>query len=289
MTTLPDQKDAVGFDPVRIGAFGRCLRNPRVLIAGGFLAIIGLLVLLAPWLAPADYRAQIDLPLTNAGVLGTDDFGRDVLSRLIVGVRTSMLVAVLAVLVAGAAGVFLGLVAGFRGGWLSVVIMRGIDILLSFPPIVLAIAAVAILGPELRNVVIVIGILYIPRFTRVVYTQVLSLREAEYVQADRVLGASSTRTMFRTVLPNVTAPIIVQGSLSLSFAVQIEAGLSFLGLGAQPPLPSLGTMVGAGRDFLEVQPSLLIFPAIVIVAIVLALNVVGDGLRDVLDPRRGQS
>ncbi len=272
--------------PGRRRLLARGLRNPRIAVAGGFLALAVLAVAMAPWIAPHDYREQVGYPLRSTGLLGTDDFGRDVFSRLIYGARTSLLVAGVAVLIAGVVGVGLGLVAGYLRGWVATVVMRGIDILLSFPPVVLAIAAVAILGPELRNVVIVIGILYVPRFTRIVYTQVLSLRDAEYVQAARVMGASTGRTMVRTVLPNVTAPVIVQASLSLSFAVQIEAGLSFLGLGAQPPLPSLGTMVGAGRDFLEVQPSLLIYPSLVIIALVLALNVLGDGLRDLLDPRR---
>lgn len=274
--------------PTRRHVLSRAVRNPRTAIGGGFLLLVAILAILSPWIAPFDYRDQVGLPLTDAGVLGTDDFGRDVFSRLLIGIRTSLFVAVLAVLIAGLVGVVLGLVAGYLGGWTSTIIMRGIDVLLSFPPIVLAIAAVAILGPELRNVILVIGILYVPRFTRIVYTQVLSLRDAEFVQAARVMGARTSRTMFRTVLPNVAAPIIVQASLSLSFAVQIEAGLSFLGLGAQPPLPSLGTMVGAGRDFLEVQPSLLIYPSLVVIAVVLALNILGDGVRDLLDPRRSK-
>ena len=150
----------------------------------------------------------------------------------------------------------------------------------------LAIAAVAILGDELVNVVLVIGVLYIPRFTRIVYSQVLALRHVEYVEAAQIMGASTPNILLRTILPNVSAPIIVQVTLSVSFAIQLEAGLSFLRLGAQPPLPSLGSMVGTRRDFLEVQPSLLIYPSIVIVAVVLAFNVFGDGLRDLLDPRK---
>lgn len=260
--------------------------NRRTSIAGGFLLLVGTAALLAPLLAPHDYRDIAGTPLTQGGVLGVDDFGRDVLSRLLIGLRTSLAVALSAVLIAGAIGTTLGLVAGYGGRWASSIIMRGIDILLSFPPIVLAIAVVAAMGPELINVVMVIGVLYIPRFTRIVYSQVLAIRGVEYVEAAEIMGTRHSTILLRTILPNVAAPVIVQLSLSVSFAIQLEAGLSFLGLGAQPPLPSLGTMVGAGRDFLEVQPSLLIYPSVLIILIVLALNVFGDGLRDLLDPRR---
>jgi peptide/nickel transport system permease protein len=264
----------------------RVLGNRRIMVAGGFLVVVVLAAVLAPVIAPHDFRDPIGVPLGSGGLLGTDDFGRDVFSRLLIGLRTSLTVALVAVLLAAAIGVTLGLVAGYAAGALGTLIMRLIDILLSFPPIVLAIAGVAILGPELVNVVLVIGVLYIPRFTRIVYGQVLAIRGVEYVEAEKIAGASAPRILLGTVLPNVAAPIIVQFSLSVSFAMQLEAGLSFLGLGAQPPLPSLGTMVGTGRDFLESSPTLLIYPSLVIVAVVLALNVFGDGLRDLLDPRR---
>ncbi|WP_407560028.1 ABC transporter permease [Streptomyces sp. 184] len=260
--------------------------NRRTSVAGGFLLLVCAAALFAPLIAPHDYRDIAGTPLTQGGVLGIDDYGRDVLSRLLIGLRTSLAVALSAVLIAGAIGTTLGLVAGYGGRWVSSVIMRGIDILLSFPPIVLAIAVVAAMGPELVNVVMVIGVLYIPRFTRIVYSQVLAIRSVEYVEAAEIMGTGRGRILTRTILPNVAAPVIVQLSLSVSFAIQMEAGLSFLGLGAQPPLPSLGTMVGAGRDFLEVQPSLLVYPSVLIILIVLALNVFGDGLRDLLDPRR---
>ncbi|PJK18208.1 ABC transporter permease [Mycolicibacterium goodii] len=263
----------------------RVLANPKVSIPGAILLVIVVLAALSPIISPADYRDQVGFPLDTVGVMGTDDFGRDVLSRLLVGARTSLIVALLAVAIAAVLGVILGLVAGYRGGVTASAIMRSIDVLLSFPPVILAIAAVAILGPQLQNVILIIGVLYIPRFTRVVYTQVLSLKHADFVQAALSMGAPSRYILFKSLLPNIAAPIIVQLTLSLSFAIQIEAGLSFLGLGAQPPMPSLGTMVGAGRDYLEVQPSLLIYPALVIVGIVLCLNVLGDGLRDALDPR----
>ena len=264
----------------------RALRNRRTAIAGGFLLLTALIAILAPLIAPHDYRDMVGLPLSPQGLLGTDDFGRDVFSRLLIALRTSLSVAVSSVIVAAVLGVALGLIAGYAGRSVGTVIMRGVDILLSFPPVVLAIAAVAILGDELVNVVLVIGVLYIPRFTRIVYSQVLALRNIEYVDAAKVMGASTPNILLRTILPNVSAPIIVQLTLSVSFAIQLEAGLSFLGLGAQPPLPSLGSMVGTGRDFLEVAPSRLIYPSAVIIAVVLAFNVFGDGLRDLLDPRK---
>ncbi|NBE93914.1 ABC transporter permease [Nonomuraea sp. KC401] len=270
--------------------FKRMLANRRTSVAGAFLLLIVVVAVFAPLIAPHDYRDIVGKPLTSGGALGIDDFGRDVLSRLIIGLRTSLGVAVSAVLVAGVIGVALGLVAGYVGRWVSTIIMRGIDVLLSFPPIVLAIAVVAILGPALVNVVLVIGVLYIPRFTRIVYSQVLSIRSMEYVEASKIMGTRPADILAKTILPNVSAPITVQLSLSVSFAIQMEAGLSFLGLGAQPPLPSLGTMVGAGRDFLEVQPTLLIYPSVLIILVVLALNVFGDGMRDLLDPRhRGKN
>lgn len=272
--------------PVSRGIVRRLIKNPRTCISGVFFILVMLVVLLGPLIYPITYREQVGIPLSQDGLLGTDDFGRDVLARLIVATRTSMLVAVGAVVIALVAGVGLGLLAGFLGGWTSTIIMRGSDILLSFPAVILAIAAVAILGPDLINVVIVIGVLYVPRFTRVVYAQSVAIRSAQYVDAERVNGTTTASIITRTVLPNVMSTVIVQASLSLSFAIQVEAGLSFLGLGAQPPLASLGTMIASGRDFLEVQPTMLIYPSLLLIAIVLAVNVLGDGLRDVLDPRR---
>ncbi|WP_055551741.1 ABC transporter permease [Streptomyces sp. NBRC 110028] len=264
----------------------RMVANRRTSVAGAFLLLVAFLAIFAPLIAPHDYREIVGRPLSSGGVLGTDDFGRDVVSRLLIGLSTSLGVALSAVLVAAVLGVVLGLLAGYAGRPVSLVIMRGIDILLSFPPIVLAIAVVAVLGPALANVVLVIGVLYIPRFTRIVYSQVLAIRHVEYVEAAEIMGTRPAVIALRTILPNVAAPVIVQLSLSVSFAIQMEAGLSFLGLGAQPPLPSLGSMVGSGRDFLEVQPTLLIYPSVLIILIVLALNVFGDGMRDLLDPRR---
>src|SRR5690606_12210140 len=218
------------------GSFRRLIRNRRVAVCGVVLVVIGLVALFAPWLAPYSYRDPIGVPLSSAGSvgwIGTDDFGRDVLSRLIYGSRVSLGVSVLAVLIAVVFGTLIGLVAGYFRGLTETLSLRAIDILLCFPPVVLAVAAVAALGPALRNVVIIIGVLYIPRFARIVYGSVLSVAKMEYVTAARSMGSGALRILVKTVLPNVTAPILVQLSLSLGFAIQIESGLSFLGLGAQ--------------------------------------------------------
>ncbi len=266
----------------------RALRNPRVVVSGTFLLAIGAVSLAAPLLAPFDPTALEAAPLLPPSadhLLGTDDFGRDALSRLIYAGRVSLGVSAASVAIATTLGVWLGLFAGYFRGWVETLIMRTMDLLLSFPTIVLAIAIVAALGASLRNVVIVIAIVYIPRFVRVVFGATLSVREAEYVQAGRVVGCGDLRIIRTAILPNVTAPILVQISLSLGFAVLVETGLSFLGLGAQPPTPSWGNMVSAARDFMETNPWLLIAPSAAIGSTILALNALGDGLRDALDPR----
>jgi peptide/nickel transport system permease protein len=280
-TTLPRRRD-------RNSTLARALRNPRVTVCGVFLVLMGIAALAAPLIAPHDPTAQLAKPLLQPGgtyLLGTDDFGRDVLSRLIYAGRISLGVAAASVVIATFAGVWLGLVAGYYRGWVETIIMRAMDVLLSFPTIILAIAIVSVLGPSIRNVIIVIAVVYIPRFVRIVYGTTLSVREAEYIQAARVIGARDPYIIRTAVLPNVLAPILVQISLSLGFAILVEAGLSFLGLGAQPPTPSWGNMVSAARDFMETNTVLLIAPAVAVGLTIMALNTLGDGLRDALDPR----
>lgn len=268
-------------------ALSRALRNPRVTVCGVFLTLIGIVAIAAPLVAPHDPTAQLARPLLQPNriyLLGTDDFGRDVLSRLIYAGRISLGVSVASVVIATFVGVWLGLVAGYYRGWVETIIMRAMDVLLSFPTIILAIAIVSVLGPSIRNIIIVIAVVYIPRFVRIVYGTTLSAREAEYIQAARVVGARDPYIIRTAVLPNVLAPILVQISLSLGFAILVEAGLSFLGLGAQPPTPSWGNMVSAARDFMETNTVLLIAPAAAVGLTIMALNTLGDGLRDVLDP-----
>ncbi|MDQ3411268.1 MAG: ABC transporter permease, partial [Chloroflexota bacterium] len=225
------------------------------------------------------------LPPSSQYLLGTDDFGRDALSRLLYAGQISLGVSIASVLIATVIGVWLGLLAGYYRGWGETIIMRAMDLLLSFPTIVLAIAIVSALGISLQNVIIVIAIVYIPRFVRVVFGATLAVRQSEYVQSARVIGAGDGRILRTAILPNVAAPILVQTSLSLGFAILVETGLSFLGLGAQPPTPSWGNMVSAARNVMELNPWLLIAPSAAIGITILALNTLGDGLRDALDPR----
>lgn len=266
----------------------KVIRRPRILVPLVFLVAIALVSVFAPLIAPHNPTKLLGLPLQPAGgdyVLGTDDFGRDVLSRLIYAGRVSLGVAVGSVALATVAGVTLGLIAGYFRGVPEFLIMRGMDLLLSFPTIVLAIAMVAFLGPSIRNLIIIIGVIYTPRFVRVVYGSALVLGDADFVSASRVIGSTDARILRTAVLPNVMAPIFVQVSLSLGFAILVESGLSFLGLGAQPPTASWGNMISGARPFMEQYPALLIFPSIVIAVTILMLNTLGDGLRDELDPR----
>jgi peptide/nickel transport system permease protein len=286
--TLPTAAERLSRMPVNVTIWNRLLRTPRVMIPGAFIALMAICAVFAPVIAPYGYSKLLDAPMLDPNrhyLLGTDDFGRDVLSRLIYGARISLGVSATSVAFASIVGTALGLIAAYYRGWYETLIMRFIDILLSFPTIVLAIAIVAMLGPSIRNVIIVIGVVFIPRFTRIVYGATLSTREAEFVQAARVIGARGGRIIATAILPNVLAPIFVQISLSLGSAILIETGLSFLGLGAQPPTPSWGNMVADARDFMEQTPLLLIAPSALIGLTILALNMLGDGLRDTLDPR----
>lgn len=269
----------------------RRLRRDRMAIAGGlFLLIVALISLLAPLIAPmdpttVDLSLRLQPPGTPGYPLGTDHVGRDILSRLIWGGRISLLIGFSAVMLAMVLGVFIGLVAGYFGGRLDSLIMRFIDILMAFPAILLAITIVASLGPGLRNSMIAISIVGIPFYVRIVRGSVLSLREQEFIHAAQLVGASHSRILLRHVLPNTLAPLIVASTLDVGFFIMAAAGLSFLGLGAQPPTPEWGVMLSEGRQFIRNAPHLSIIPGTAIFLVVLALNFLGDGLRDALDPR----
>ncbi len=263
----------------------------RMALAG--LVVLGLLVLaalvgdrLAPFGAnEQDFTARFAAPSTTHW-FGTDDFGRDVFSRVLIGASTSLKVGAVAVGISLVLGTLIGLVSGYRGGWIDSLLMRSMDILFSFPVVLLAIAIVAVLGPSLTNAMIAIGIVFTPIFARVVRGSVLSVREEVYIRAVRSLGASDLRIVFRHVLPNVAAPIIVQTSLSFAFAILTEAALSFLGVGVQPPEPAWGLMLQDGRGVIDLAWWMGVFPGLAIFVTVMAFNVVGDGLRDALDPKQ---
>jgi peptide/nickel transport system permease protein len=265
--------------------------NPNGLVG---LAIVTLLVLIAILAAlgvtphpPLAQNAAIRFsPPSSENWLGTDQFGRDVASRVMVGVLASLRVAVLAVAIAAVIGSVAGIAAGFFGGWTDRVVGRITDMLFAFPAILLALAVLAALGRGWVNTVIAVAIVYIPIFVRVARGPVLTVRELEFVKAGRVLGYGSGRLLFRHVFPNITAPLIVQIALALSWAILTESSLSFLGLGTQPPDPSLGLMVSDARTLVTRGWWLMAAPATAIVLAVVGLNLLGDGLRDVLDPTR---
>ena len=246
------------------------------------------IALLAPWLAPSDpsaidYRAMLARP-SATHPLGTDDLGRDLLSRLVHGARVSLGVSVTAVLLAVVAGVPLGLITGYKGGRVDETLMRLLDSVMALPALVLALTIAAVLGLGLVNGMIAIAIVLLPIFTRLVRGQVLSVKHSDYVQAAHALGLPTRVVLGRHILPNVMNPVIVQASLGVGFAIIIESSLSFIGLGAQPPTPAWGSMVQTGFQYLEIAPWFVLAPAAMIFLAVLGFNMLGDGLRDLLDP-----
>jgi peptide/nickel transport system permease protein len=265
-------------------------RRHRTAMAG-LVLLVALLVLAlaAPLITSYDPErqslSQALRPISWSHPLGTDHLGRDILARLLYGGRLSLMIGFLAVGLGVAIGVPLGAVSGFQGGFTDLVIQRLADILLSFPGFLLALSLVAILGVGLQNVIISVGISAVPSFIRLVRGSVLSIREQVYVQAADAIGQRRALIIFRHVLPNAMAPVIVQATLSLGFAILVAAGLGFLGLGVQPPTPEWGTMLGEGRQYIFRAPGLTTYPGLVIFLAVLGFNLFGDGLRDALDPR----
>lgn len=262
------------------------------------LALIGLLIigvlifsaLLAPFLAPYSPNQQslsggLSAP-SQGHFFGQDKLGRDILSRIIYGARISLLVGITTVGISSLIGILIGAIAGFLGGMVDEIIMRIIDILLAFPGILLAIALMAILGPSLINVILALCIIGWVGYARLVRGEILSLREREFILAARAQGMGNGRIIIKHILPNIMSPIIVQVTFGLAGAIVAEAGLSFLGLGVQPPTPSWGAMLNEGRQFLLLAPHMSIFPGLAIMLVVLSFNFVGDALRDILDPKR---
>lgn len=293
--------DASRYAPVPVApSEARRPRGSRVLTAfvRNRLALTGSLVLViiigaalfAPWIAPYD-PLTMDLvntyapPGSEGHLLGTDNFGRDILSRLMHGARISLFIGLVVVSIAASIGTVVGLLAGYLGGWVDDVVMRAVEIFYAFPFLVLAIAVIAVFGPSIFNVMWVLGLVSWPLYARLVRAQVLALRSVEYVEAARASGMGTLRVMFRHVLPNTLTPVIVAATFGIPEAILASAALGFLGMGVQPPTPEWGVMISEGKDFIRRAPYLITWPGVAIMLVVLGFNFVGDGLRDALDPR----
>jgi peptide/nickel transport system permease protein len=267
---------------------GAIRRSALSLAGAGLVVAFAAMAALAPAMAPhapTDLVGARLLPPQRDYLLGTDEFGRDILSRIIFGARISLWVGVVSVGIGLAGGATAGLLSGYVGGRLDMLLMRVVDVMFSIPPIILAITLTGVLGPGLTNATVAIGLVYLPTFARVARGPVLAVVAHEYIEAARSSGAGAARVLALHVLPNVAAPLIVQTTLALSTAILAEATLSFLGLGVQPPEPSWGTMLGTGRKYMELAPWVAIFPGAAVMLLVLGFNLLGDGLRDILDPR----
>jgi peptide/nickel transport system permease protein len=293
-TSSPTVTTARGSGRNPILDFARRFLRHRLAVTGALLvALLAFVAVFGRAVAPYDPLGMdfgaLFAPPSLAHPFGTDEFGRDIFSRVLYGARISLQVAFIAVGISGSAGVLLGLLAGFLGGWVDELVMRVMDVLFAFPAVLLAITVMAILGRGVGNAMIAIAIVYVPIFARVTRGAVISVRGREYVTAARALGKGQMGIMLRHVLPNSLGPIIVQTSLSLAFAILAEAALSFFGLGTQPPDPSWGRMLSEGRGFLRQAPWMGVFPGLAIMVSVMGFNFLGDGLRDLLDPRSGHS
>jgi ABC-type dipeptide/oligopeptide/nickel transport system permease subunit len=273
-----------------VRAATRRFARHRIAVASGvFVAALIVAAALAPWVAPHDPLkqdlARILAAPSPAHLLGTDDLGRDVLSRLVHGARLSLLASLMAVAIAVILGVPFGLASGYLGGWTDDAVMRVSDAVQSIPALILAMAIAAALGPSLFHVMVAVGVVFAPRFARLVRGQTLALREELFVEGARAVGATHARILARHVFPNVLSPIVVQVSVSLAFALLAETSLSFLGVGIRPPAPSWGADVGRGYRFMRLAPWLVFMPGMAILLTTLAFNFIGDGIRDALDPR----
>lgn len=270
-------------------AWARLLKN-RAAVFGGVLVILLIVAALtAPWIAPfdpikQDLRSSLQPP-SSTHFFGTDVHGRDIFSRVLYGAAISLRIGALGTLIGATIGVTFGLIAGFYGGLSDNLIMRAMDVLLAFPGLLLAIAIVAVIGPGLENVIIAVGVFSVPEFARLVRGSILSTKQQEFMVAAQVVGARDARVMTHHLLPNVLAPILVLATLRIATAILTAASLSFLGLGAQPPTPEWGAMLADGREYMVLAPHVATFPGLAILVTVLGFNLLGDGLRDALDPR----
>ncbi|NOU97844.1 ABC transporter permease subunit [Paenibacillus sp. LMG 31456] len=266
----------------------KILKDTAALISIIIFGCITVLALLAPVLTSYRFDEMVNAPLLSPSaqyLLGTDEIGRDIFTRIVYAGRVSLIVGISATMIAMAGGIVLGLISGYYGGKIDSIISRFLDGLLAFPSIILALAVMAVLGPDIYNAMLAIGIVSIPIFARITRSSVLTIKSKEFVEASRSMGAEDCRIMFRVILPNCFSPILVQISLTFASAVLTEAALSFLGLGVQPPTPSWGSMLNASRTFLSQAPLYCIVSGAAVFSTVLCLNVLGDSLRDLFDPR----
>ncbi|QZX98363.1 ABC transporter permease [Halobaculum rubrum] len=274
----------------RLYRLARSIRhNTKAVVGLGLILGLVVLAIVSPMLISQEAANQVDIQNRFAAPsaehpFGTDNFGRDMFSRTLLGVRISLYVGLSSVVIASAFGVPLGGLAGYAGGAVDDAVMRTMDVLMSFPPILVAMTITAVIGPTLNNAILALGLVYIPYFARVTRSEAISVSQEEFVEAARALGERDSYVLFREVLPNAAAPIIVQASISISFAILAAAGLSFLGLGAQPPTPSWGLMLQQAKQYLTQAPWMAIFPGLGIGLTVLGFNLFGDGIRDILDP-----
>ena len=269
-------------------AWRRFRRSPGAIAGAIVIGVILLAAILAPLVAHQDPLAQAlgnqSQPPSPAHWFGTDKLGRDVFSRIVYGARTSIAIGFVAVGVAITAGTLIGLVAGYGGGRIDSVLMGAMDVMLAFPSIILAIGITTILGPSITNLMIAVGIVYVPQYARIARSSVLQVKEMEYIEAARAIGARVPAILLAHILPNIVAPLLVQATLGIATAELEAAGLSYLGLGARPPAPEWGAMLNDARDYWVTAPWALIVPGAAITTLVLGFNLLGDGLRDALDP-----
>jgi peptide/nickel transport system permease protein len=270
-------------------SFSGLFRRPLVLASLIVIAAVLIVALIGPAIAPWDPLAldqnNVNQGSSAAHLLGTDEFGRDILSRLLVGIRPTVVVALVSTTIAAILGTSLGIVGAYGHRLAGFLIMRGVDIMLSFPAILLALLAVGFWQSGVPSLSVVIGVIFIPQFARVAQSTTLQILGQEFVEAEHAMGASYFRVVFRAILPNILAPLVVQATLTIAAAILLESGLSFLGLGIVPPEPSWGQMIGTARGYLSQNPMYVVWPSLCLAVTVLAVNILGDALRDHLDPR----